>query len=432
MSEGPRLLRPDRSQLKWDVVDLESQLPEDHMARLVWDYVAELDVSSLEVSIKARDDHPGRPTPDRRVYLALWLYATLQGVGSARELDRLCRSHSAYRWVCGGVPVNYHDLADFRTEAGAFLDDLLSRSVAGLVHEGLVSLECLAVDGLRVRASAGKGSFRSQGRLEALHAAAIEKVAALKAELAGDGSAGSRRLSARRLQAAQDRARRVKEAQASAQEIGEKRMQDAEEQRKRQEDVKPARASTTDPEARVMMMPDGGMRPAYNFQLKTDPGSGIVVGVSVTNCASDRGQLGPAVGELDQRYGRRPRQVLSDAGYDSKDDIEALWRPENGAIEVYCPIPRSKGKPVPPAPKRGEGPGVIAWRERMSTQESYAFYGQRIKAERAHAQMRNHGLRQLVVRGLEKARAIGLWHVTAHNFLQARFLENRLARAAAA
>jgi transposase len=429
MSEGPRLLRPDRSQLSWDVVDLDSQLPEEHMARLVWAYVGGLDVSALEVSIKARDDHPGRPTPDRRLYLALWLYATLQGVGSAREVDRLCRSHSAYRWLCGGVGVNYHDLADFRSEAGPFLDDLLSRSVAGLVHKGLVSLDCLAVDGVRVRASAGKGSFRSQPRLEALHAAAIEKVAGLKAELSGDGSAGSRRLAARRLQAAQDRAQRVKEAQASAQEIAEKRAQDAKEQRKGKKPIKPARGSTSDADARVMMMPDGGMRPAYNFQLKTDPGSGIVVGVSVTNCASDRGQLGPALAELKRRYGRRPSQVLSDAGYDSKDDIEALYRPENGAVAVYCPIPRSKGKPVPPAPKRGEGPGVIAWRQRMSTQQGYDVYGQRIKAERPHAQMRNRGFRQLLVRGLEKANAIGLWHVTAHNFLQARFLTSRAAAA---
>jgi transposase len=402
------------------------------MARLVWDYVSGLDVSALEVSIKARDDHPGRPTPDRRLYLALWLYATLQGVGSARELDRLCRSHSAYRWLCGSVPVNYHDLSDFRTEAGAFLDDLLSRSVAGLVHKGLVSLDCLAVDGVRVRASAGKGSFRSQPGLEALHAAAVEKVAALKAELSGDGAASSRRLAARRQQAAQDRAQRVRQAQASAQEIAEKRAQEAKEQRKGAKKIKPARASTSDPEARMMMMPDGGMRPAYNFQLKTDPVSGIVVGVSVTNCASDRGQLGPAMDELHQRYGRWPHQVLSDGGYDSKDDIEALWRPENGAIAVYCPIPRSKGKPVPPAPQRGEGPGVIAWRERMSTQQAYDFYAQRIKAERPHAQMRNRGFRQLLVRGLPKALAIGLWQVTAHNFLQARFLEARLARAAAA
>jgi transposase len=433
MSEGPRLLRPDRSQLSWDVVDLDSQLAEDHQARLVWDYVCGLDVSGLERSIKARDDRPGRPTPDRRLYVGLWLYATLQGVGSARELDRLCRSHAAYRWLCGGVRVNYHDLADFRTEAGAFLDDLLSRSVAGLVHEGLVSLDCLSVDGVRVRASAGKGSFRSQPRLEELHGAAMGKVAALKAELAADGGASSRRLAARRLQAAQDRAQRVKQAQAAAQEIAEERARDARKQRRKQEKKsKPPRASTTDPQARVMMMPDGGVRPAYNVQLKTDPASGIVVGVSVTNCASDRGLLGPAAAELFQRYGHRPRQLLSDGGYDSKDDIEALHRPENGAIEVYCPIPRSKGKPVPPAPKRGEGPGVIAWRERMSTQAAYDFYAQRIKAERPHAQMRNRGFRQLLVRGTQKALAVGLGHVTAYNFLQMRFLQDRAARAGAA
>lgn len=125
MSEQPRVQRPDRRQVHLDVVDLESQLPEDHMARVVWAFVETLDVSPLERGIKSREGGPGRPTPDRRLYLALWLYATLDGVGSAREVDRLCRMHTAYRWLCGGVPVNHHDLADFRVEAGDFLDDLL-------------------------------------------------------------------------------------------------------------------------------------------------------------------------------------------------------------------------------------------------------------------------------------------------------------------
>src|SRR5436853_3175642 len=132
MSGAPRIQRPDRRQPYFDSVDLESQLAEDHLARTVWAFAEMLDVSPLESGIKAREGVPGRPTPDRRLYLALWLYATLDGVGSARKLDELCGSHTAYRWLCGGVSVNYHDLSDFRVEAGPFLDDLLSKSVPGL------------------------------------------------------------------------------------------------------------------------------------------------------------------------------------------------------------------------------------------------------------------------------------------------------------
>ena len=428
MSNGPRLLYADRSQLHWDSIDLESQLPAEHMARIVWAYVLTLDVSELEKPIKARDDQPGRPTLDRRIYLALWLYATLQGVGSARQLDRLCRSDTAYRWILGGCPVNYHDLADFRTEAAAFLDDLLSKSVAALAHQKLVSLDCLAVDGLRVRAAAGRGSFRRRTRLKQLHAAAREKVAALRAELQEDAGASERRQQERKLRAAEDLARRVEAASKAAEAIEQERAKEAKEQRRKEVKGKEPRASTTDADARIMKMPDGGRQPAYNVQFKSDPSSGILVGVSVTNRASDRGQLGPAVQEIEDRYEQRPKRLLADGGYDGKRDIERLFDREKGVVEVYCPVPGSKGKPVPAAPKRGEGSGVIAWRERMSTEAAYEIYDQRIKAERAHAHMRNRGLRQLLVRGLEKAKAVVLWQVTAYNFMQTRFL---LAKAAA-
>lgn len=423
MSEGPRLQRPDRRQLRWDMVDLDSQLPGDHLARAVWGFVAGLDVSSLEQGIKARDGHPGRPTPDRRLYVALWLYATLDGVGSARELDRLCRMHAAYRWLCGGVPVNYHDLSDFRGAAGGFLDALLSRSVAALVAEGLAGLDCLAVDGVRVRASAGAGSFRRKRRLEELHAAAEAKVAALRAELEADPGAAAKRRQARRASAAAERSGRLERARKAEAEIAAQREAEAQEQRRKSvKKKKEPRASTTDPDARIMKMADGGFRPAYNMQLTTDPASGIVVGCTATNQSSDRGQLAPAAADLERRYGRRPQRLLADGGYSGKEDIERLHQPENGAIAVFCPIPGSEGKPVAPAPKRGEGPGVLAWRERMSSEQNMAIYRQRIAAERPHADMRNRGLTRLLVRGLDKVKAVGLWFVLAHNFMQTRYL----------
>jgi hypothetical protein len=171
-----------------------------------------------------------------------------------------------------------------------------------------------------------------------------------------------------------------------------------------------------------MKMSDGGFRPAYSFQVKTDPASGVVVGIAVTSRASDRGQLAPAVAEIERRYGVRPKRVLADGGFDSKGDIEHLYRCEAGAIEVFCPIPGSKGKPVPTAPKPGDGPGVIAWRERMSSEAGMDIYRQRFATERPHADMRNRGLTRLLVRGLKKVLAVGLWYVLAYNFMQRRFL----------
>ncbi len=427
MSEQPRVQRPDRRQVLLDVVDLESQLPEDHMARIVWAFVETLDVSPLEQGIKSREGGPGRPTPDRRLYLALWLYATLDGVGSAREVDRLCRMHTAYRWLCGGVPVNYHDLSDFRVEAGDFLDDLLSRSVAALVVQGLVALDCLAVDSVRVRASAGSGSFRRDASLTELHAAAQAKVAALRAEIDADPVASSTRLQARRTRAAAEQAAAIADAKVALESIEAERAKEAQEQRRKKNKGKEPRASTTDSQARIMKT-DAGFRPGYSFQMRTDPTSGIVVGLEATNRASDRGQLTPAVEDIERRYGVRPKRVLADGGYDSKDDIEHLHGSESGGIEVFCPLPGSKGKPGDPAPKRGDGPGAIAWRERMASEAGMTFYRKRFATERPHADMRNRGLTRLVVRGMKKVKAVGLWYVMAYNFMQRRFLVAKAAK----
>lgn len=421
MSDEPRVQRPDRRQIQLNVVDLESQLPEDHMARIVWAFVEQIDVSALEDGIKSREGGPGRPTPDRRLYVALWLYATLEGVGSAREIDRLCREHSAYRWLCGGVPVNYHDLSDFRVEAGPFLDDLLSKSVAGLVAEGLVSLDCLAVDGVRVRASAGSSSFRREATLEELHKAAEAKVTALRAELDGDANAAAKRLAARRVSAAVQRTAAIAKAKDAIAKIGKERTKEAKDQRRKEPKNKEPRASTTDADARIMKT-DGGFRPGYNFQMRTDPTSGIVVGVEATNRASDRGQLRPAVDDIARRFGVKPKRVLADGGYDGKDDIEHL---HSCGIDVFCPLPGSKGKPADPAPKRGDGPGVIAWRERMASEAGLDIYRKRFATERPHADMRNRGLRHLFVRGLKKVFAAAQWYVLAYNFLQTRFLTKK-------
>lgn len=429
MSDAPRLLRPDRRQPYFGTVDLESQLSEDHLARTVWAFVEGLDVSPLESTIKAREGTPGRPTPDRRLYVALWLYATLEGVGSARQLDELCKSHTAYRWLCGGVSVNHHDLSDFRVEAGPFLDDLLSKSIAGLIDQGFVSADVVAVDSVRVRASAGSSSFRKKETLGELYEAAKGRLEELRREIDEDPGASSKRVQARRSRAASERVARIKAAKEAADKIETERKEDAEKTRSKEPKRKEVRASTSDPEARIMKC-DGGFRPAYSVQVRTDQKSCTIIGIEVTNRASDRGQLSPAVADIERRYGKRPKQVLADAGYNSKTDIERLYGDKAGPIEVFCPLPGSKGRRGDPKPKRGDGPGAIAWRQRMSTDEGLEFYRKRFATERPHADMRNRGLTRLMVRGLKRVKAVVLWYVTAFNFRQRLHLE-RLAAATA-
>lgn len=413
LKAGIRLSRAVRTQLEWQTVCLDDLIAEDHRARAVWAYVESLDLSPLYERVRTVVGEAGRPAIDPAILMALWLYATLEGVGSARLLDRLCESDHAYRWICGGVGVNYHTLADFRVEAGPVLDDLLSRSVAALVAAEVVDLSCIAVDGVRVRAAAGSGSFRSKERLEELDRLAREKVTTLRAEVESDPAAATKRLQVRRLNAAEDRLRRLEAAREAHAMIAAQRAAEAKSQRRKTpKKGKTVRASTTDPQARIMKMADGGFRPAYNVQVKTAVASGFVVGVAVSDHASDRGQLAPAMAEIKQRYDDTPERVLADGGYDGKDDIERLHEDE---IVVFCPV-ADEHKP-------SDSPGVRALRERMATAEGQAQYRKRFATERPHADMRNRGLQRFLVRGKKKATAIVLWFVHAHNFLRRQTLQ---------
>lgn len=410
-----RLETPERLQKKWDEGCLDDLLGPDHMARQVWDYVEGLDLGPLYKDVQTTVRSSGRPAIDPALLLSLWLYGTVDGVGSARLLDRLCESEAAYRWLCGGVSVNYHTLSDFRTKVGPFLDDLLSRSVAGLIETGLLDAKTVAVDGIRVWASAGKQSFRRDKRLAELHEVTAQAVKELRAEVEEDPGSAGRRRQARRQAVAEDRLRRLEAARATAAEIEQQRQQEASKQRrKKKQNEKPVRASTSDPQARVMKMADGSFKPAYNAQIKTAVEGPYIIGVSVTNCGSDRGLLKPALDEIGRRYGLKPHQALADGGYDSRGDIEQL---HDEHVTLYCPLPRNT-KGDPSLPRRGDKPGTIAWRQRMATEEGQAVYRRRWPTERPHAHMRNHGLRQLLVRGIENVKAVVLLHAIAFNFLQ--------------
>ena len=280
----PRVLMPNRAQLELRPSDLESLLPEGHRARIVWGYVIRQDKTGLYADIKAVEGGVGRAAIAPEILFALWLYATIEGIGSARAITRLTQEHDAYRWICGGVPVNYHTVADFRSQQGDVLDDLLSDNLAGLMAAGVVKLKSVAQDGMRVRASAGAASFRREEKLKGYLDTARERVAALKQEVNDDPSATTRRKEAAKIRAAKEREARIEAALARLPELA---------QIKKRQGKKPeeARVSTTDTEATVMKMGDGGYRPAYNIEFGTDTESQIIVGVDVvTTGRESKGQ----------------------------------------------------------------------------------------------------------------------------------------------
>lgn len=423
---APRLRVPLRNQIELRAVELDALIGEDHPARIIWAYVERLDLRALEEPIKARQGRPGYPPASPRLLLALWLYATCQGVGSARALAKLCESQDAFRWLCGGVSVNYHTLSDFRTAHPALLDELLAQNVAALVEAGVVDLDSLAQDGLRVRASAGAASFRRRKTLQAQLAQARAVVAQLKQEVDTDPGASNRRVRAARERAARERAARVSAALDRLAELESERVRRGRTNKAQVARQKPPRASTSDPQARVMKMADGGYRPAYNLQIASAHEAQIIVAVGVDTSGSDRGLVRPMLEALRRRYGRLPRRYLVDGGFGKNEDIE--WAAASDPdTQVYCPATASKHDTDPFAPRPEDGPGVAAWRERMKSEAGQALYKRRSLAECIHARLRGWNLRQLTVRGVNKARAVLLCHALANNILQGHRLRLALA-----
>lgn len=404
-----RVLLPNRKQMELRPSDLESLLSEGHRARLVWAYVERQDLNDFYAGIRAVDGGVGRSAIAPEILLALWLYATVDGVGSAREIVRLTESHDAYRWLCGGVQVNHHTVSDFRKDHEESLDELLSVSVASLMAAGVVKLKQVAQDGMRVRASAGAGSFRRKEKLEGYLEAARAEVARLKAELDADPAQGERARAAARQRAAKEREARLEKALARLPEL---------EAIKKRQGKKPedARASMTDADATVMKMGDGGFRPAYNPQLASDADSLVIVGVDVVTAGSDQGQMTPMLEQVTERCGRAPEAWLVDGGYVGHDEIDAA----SESTVVYGPVPAHKGDGGDPhRAKAGDSEAVAAWRERMSTDEAKAIYKRRAAtAECVNAHSRNRGLQQFKVRGLAKVKCVTLIFALAHNLMR--------------
>ena len=438
---APRVQSAVRNQVELRACDLDSSLPGDHQARAVWAFVQSLDLQALYGQIQAVEGGVGRAPIDPAILMSLWLYATLDGVGSARELDRLCESDDAYRWLCGGVGVNHHTLGDFRVEHPQWLDGQLTRSVAGLLSQGLVSMNRVAHDGMRVRAHAGAASFRRRETLEQLMRDAQAQVQALKLEVADDPGAGTRRVRAARQRAAAEREQRIDLALKAMGEIdknlsgkGKKARADtdrgetashdqpaseqaAEEQpkdAKKPKKPKEPRVSTTDHEARVMKMADGGFRPAFNAQLAVDTETLIITGVALINSGSDMNQMLPMHAQHKERYARVPDEWLADGGFAKHGHIEQL---EARATQVFAPVVAPKDKQRDRyAPLPGDSQALSQWRERMGTDAAKLIYKERAASiECTNAHLRNRGLQRFNVRGLIKARAVLLWHALAHN-----------------
>jgi transposase len=397
----------NRTQVELTPTDLETLLPPGHAARLVWRFVDGLDLRRFYDAIGSREGTGGRPAIDPKILVALWLYATIDGVGSAREVDRLCYCHDAYRWIRGGVSVNYHTLSDFRVQHQSAIDDLMTQSITVLLHRQLITLRRVAQDGTRIRANAGVRSFRRAHTLQACLAQARHQVTRTRAHADG---AGLSREAAAQARVAAEREQRIEEALAELPAITAAKT--------RNRSKAEPRASTTDAEARIMKMADGGFRPAYNVQFARDVDSDAILGVAVTNVGSDQPELIPMLNQLDMRTGRVPDQLLVDKGYATHAAItEATVR----GVDVLAPALRRRGRPDPVPPQRSDSMAMALWRARMTTVEAQQQYRHRGGAiERLNADVRTHRMGMAIpVRGLDKVHTWALWMAVAINAMRA-------------
>lgn len=421
-----RLRKPERRQMGWVAQCPDDLVPTAHPVRMVAALVAKLDLGAFREPIQAREGVAGRDATDPELLVALWLYGCIRGIGSARELARRCEESAPFRWLCGGVSVNHRLLSDFRTDQGAALDQLFTQVIASLVDKEVVRVSRVSQDGVRVRVSAGSGSFRREERLRVLLAESAKHVEELRRQVEEPeklAAAAVRKKAAQR-RAAEDRQKRLEQALAQVPELQQRQEERAsragqgpygEKIRARE-----LRVSTSDAQARVMKMPNGGYHPAYNVQLASDPHSRAIVGVEVSNEGSDSRGLSEAMREqVEQRSGRKVQQHLLDGGYLRNEDIERAYAQK---VELFVPPKgarqwENRGREL--QPKARDSQALRAWKQRMASDQGQKIYRQRAAtSETVNADLRSYrGLTQMTVRGLHKARCVALWCALAYNVM---------------
>jgi transposase len=390
---------------------LDELLEPEHSARVIWALVCRWDLNLFLAKITARGEAPGRAATDPRILICLWLYAYTQGISNGRDLDRQCQRHDAYRWICGGVSLNYHTINDFRVAHGEALDNLLTQMIAAILMADLSSVERIGNDGTRQRAGAGRNSFRTAATLAQHLQDAREHVQILKSQAQDPTMSAQREAAIKR--SARERMERLEKAVEEA-----KKVEQAKEQQKEKASKhNPAKASGTDPQARQMRMPGGGTAPAFNVQFAVATEGRAIVGVIVTNEGSDVHQSQPMREQVERRTGQKVREHLVDGGFIGLDAVD---QSAAAGTTLYAPVPKPRKKDVDPhKPKKTDSQAVGDWRQRMGTPEAKTIYKERASTiETVNAECKTYrGLDQFLVRGIEKVTCVALLSALAYNIV---------------
>jgi len=337
-----RLKQINRQQMLLRPVEVEKLVEQDHPVRAIWELVGRLDLGPFYVYIEAVEGVAGRPVWDPQLLISLWIFAYKDGVSSAREIARLCEYQPAYQWLTGLEVVNYHTLADFRIRHKEALDQLFIEVLGVLSHEGLITLQRVMHDGTKIKACASDKSFHRKATIENHLRLAREQVEQM-------GDPHSEELS-QRVAKAQQRALREKQERL---EEAIRALEEMEASRSEASEKKETRASSTDPEARVMLGAKGAYGPSYNVQISTDAKAKIIVGVGVTQAATDAAELKPAVERIEANMGEKPKQMVVDAGLTNQATLEAMTEKQ---VDLIGALPERRGVAEKRMKQRGVSP----------------------------------------------------------------------------
>jgi len=419
---APRINSANRSQLIFDVIDYETLIPQDHKARIICRFVENLDLEIFYDDIKSRDGLAGRGAFDPKVLLSLWLYATVEGIGSARLLEKLCQRDCAYRWICGGLTINYHTLSDFRSENGDKLDKLLTDIITSLVASKIIKLNTIIIDGTKIQANASRGSFKRREKLTDLSNSVAERVKKLRDELKQNPNAGNDRIELRKQQELFKMERKLKKALKELPKI-EAIKEARKKKQKKDAKISEPRVSITDPEARIMRFQKKTIAPAYNCQIAVDPETFVVVSVEVTNQGNDKNMLEPMIENIESRYNARPTEVLVDSAYRDHATIQK-FAVHNSPTKVFSPLPKKKENILQKSllkRKRKEAAysePVKEFYSRMETEAGKEAYKRRGRIETVNGIFHNRMLAGFRLRGIDKVKSEILMQCICHNIMQ--------------
>lgn len=419
----------ERKQIQFKAESLDDSIPQDHLVRAIWNFVEILDFSSAYQRYQSLSDGVGRAFVDPKILTALWIYAICDGIVSSRKIAKYCLENKAYAWICGNVNVGHHLLSAFRSNFSDLFDDFVVQSITILYNKGLITLKGVSQDGTKIRASASN----SMSRKSSLVAKAIDinkhiKVLEKKVQT-GEFDKEQKKQKERELVEAKKKKERLIEAAKELQKHKDSLNENRKKNRNKplsNKDASNLRASATDPECRKMKMADHSFKAAYNVQVATDVDTELVLKTKISQNSSDGGQLLPMYSCLTSTYGVKIDSYLADSAFRNKEDFQTMF---DSGCSIYCPTQKEKTRALKKRVLEGnckkDTEADKEWIRRMEKEESNKLYNRRIRvSETINAFFSNHGIHQLLVRGVKKVKGFIDLACLAYNALAIKRLYN--------